>query len=179
MNKPATILAAAYLASVAAAAYAITHIGAQPFPGGPHTLPVWPGIAAPSGVYVIGVTLVLRDLLQRQGVGKLTMIGLILAGAVLSAIFSPAVAVASCIAFALSESVDYGVFTIAEPRVGTYAAIGLSNAVSLVVDSVVFLAIAFGSLAYAEGQILGKTWATLAAIVGLWIARRARQAVPA
>jgi uncharacterized PurR-regulated membrane protein YhhQ (DUF165 family) len=173
------ILAAAYLASVAAAAYAITHVGEQPFPGGPHTLPVWPGIAAPSGVYVVGLTLVIRDLLQRMGIRKVTMIGLILVGAVLSAIFSPAVAVASCVAFALSESVDYGVFTIAEPRVGTYAAIGLSNAVSLVVDSVTFLAIAFGSLAYVEGQIIGKTWATLAAIAALWVARRVRQVVPA
>lgn len=173
------ILASLYLASVAAAAYAIVHIG-QPaaFPGGPHTLPVWPGIAAPSGVYIVGITLVIRDLLQHR-VSKLAMLGLIIVGAILAAIFSPAVAVASCAAFAISESIDYGVFAITEPRVGTYAAIGLSNAVSLVVDSVAFLAIAFGSLAFVEGQVLGKTWATLAAIAALWVARRVRQVVPA
>lgn len=179
MDKPTAALVAAYLVSIAAAAYAVTHVGAPPpFPGGPHTLPVWPGIAAPSGVYIVGVTLVIRDLLQHR-VRKLAMVALILAGAGLAAIFSPAVAVASALAFAVSESIDYGVFTLAEPRAGRYGAILASNAVSLVVDSVVFLAVAFGSLAFIEGQIVGKTWATLAAVAVIWAVNRSRQVVTA
>lgn len=177
MNKTTATLAGLYLASVAAAAYAITHVGAQPFPGGPHTLPVWPGIAAPSGVYVVGLTLVIRDLLQHR-ITKSTMLGLIVAGAVLSAIFSPAVAVASFLAFAVSEAVDYGVYSLTEPRYGQIAGVLCSNAVSIVVDSVIFLAVAFGSLAYVEGQVIGKAWATLAALVVL-LALRPRRAMTA
>ena len=50
----------------------------------------------------------------------------------------------------------------------------LSNAVSLVVDSWLFLTIAFGSTAFIEGQIIGKVWATLAGVVVLAILQRRR-----
>jgi uncharacterized PurR-regulated membrane protein YhhQ (DUF165 family) len=43
-------------------------------------------------------------------------------------------------------------------------AVAASSVVGLVVDSVVFLALAFGSLAFIEGQIVGKLWAVLIAI---------------
>lgn len=199
-----TILASAYLGSILAAAYAITHVGTQYAPGAPHVLPVWPGIEAPSGVYVVGVTLVLRDLLQRairsdltrevRGRGimagvvavrepheravALRVLALIFVGAALSALISPAVAIASGVAFAVSESVDFGVFTLTESRLGLYGAIVASNAVSIVVDSLIFLALAFGSLAFIEGQTIGKALATLAAVVVLWLVR-GRQVVAA
>ena len=119
-------LTAAYLGSILAAAWAVTHVGTQYDPHGPHVLPVWPSIEAPSGVYVVGVTLVLRDLLQKHG---------------------------------------------------TYRAIAASNAVALVVDSVLFLAIAFGSLAFVEGQVIGKALSTVAAIGVLFLIGRARKVV--
>jgi queuosine precursor transporter len=40
----------------------------------------------------------------------------------------------------------------------------LSSFVGLVVDSMVFLWLAFGSLDFLAGQILGKTWMVLLAI---------------
>lgn len=156
-------LAAAYLASVVAAAYAVTHIGAQYAPGAPHVVPVWPGIEAPSGVYVIGVTLVIRDLLQHR-ITKPGMVGLIAAGAGLAALVSPAVAVASGCAFLLSETVDWVVYTLTEKRIGDWGAVLASNAVSIVVDSIVFLTVAFGSLAFLQGQVIGKALATIAAL---------------
>lgn len=160
------ILAAAYLGSIVAAAWAITHVGTQYAPGAPHVLPVWPGIEAPSGVYLVGLTLALRDLLQRR-VSKPTMYALILVGALLSALISPAVAVASGVAFLASESIDFGTFSLVAPRLGDLWGVALSNAVSIVVDSVIFLSLAFGSLAFVEGQVIGKALATLAALAVL------------
>lgn len=168
-------LAAAYLASVVAAAYAVTHIGTQYFPGAPHVVPVWPGIDAPSGVYVIGVTLVIRDLLQHR-ISKPVMFALIAVGAGLAALVSPAVAVASGCAFLLSETVDWAVFTVTERRAGFSAAVLTSNGVSIVVDSIVFLTVAFGSLAFLEGQVIGKALATLAAFAVVVALRWRRKA---
>ena len=165
-------LAAAYLGSIVAAAWAITHVGHQYAPGAPHVLPVWPGIEAPSGVYLVGLTLVLRDVLQRR-VGKRVTFGLILVGALLSALISPAVAVASGLAFLASESVDFGVFTLVEPH-GLYRAVLASNAVSIVVDSVIFLSLAFGSLAFVEGQVIGKALASLAGCAVLVVMHQRR-----
>jgi hypothetical protein len=168
-----TALAAAYLGSILAAAYAITHVGTQYDPHGPHVLPVWPGIEAPSGVYFVGLTLVLRDLLQRR-VSKPTMFALIALGAALSAFISPAVAIASGVAFLVSETVDWATFTATEKRLGLVGAVAASNAVALVVDSLIFLSLAFGSLAFVEGQIIGKAWATLAGVAILALVRARR-----
>jgi hypothetical protein len=44
------------------------------------------------------------------------------------------------------------------------AAVVASSVVGLVVDSLVFLALAFGSLEFIGGQIVGKLWAVLIAI---------------
>lgn len=177
MNRTTTILAGAYLATIPAAAYAITHIGTQYAPGGPHVVPVWPGVEAPSGVYIVGLTLVLRDLVQRR-TGKSVALALIIVGAALSALISPAVALASGVAFLVSETVDLGVFSAVEPRYGLSAGVLVSNAVSIVVDSLVFLAVAFGSLAFIEGQIIGKAIATLVGLAAI-LALRGRQAVTA
>jgi len=44
--------------------------------------------------------------------------------------------------------------------------------VGLVVDSAVFLFLAFGSLAFIEGQILGKFYMTMLALPGVWVLKR-------
>jgi hypothetical protein len=175
--KTRAALAAAYLASIVAAAFAVTHVGHQYGPGQPHVLPVWPGIEAPSGVYLIGVTLVLRDLLQRRA-GKAVTFGLMLVGAGLAAIFSPAVAIASAVALIVSETVDLGIFTAVE-RFGIVRAVLASNTVSIVVDSWLFLTIAFGSAAFIEGQVIGKALATIAVVLVLVALRFRRSAVTA
>jgi queuosine precursor transporter len=113
---------------------------------------------------------------QRR-VGKPATFALILTGAALSAFFSPTLAIASGVAFLVSESIDFAVFSALE-RHGVIVAVAMSNVVSLLVDSVVFLWLAFGGLAFIEGQIIGKAWATLAAIVVL-VALRSRRRTPA
>lgn len=174
MNKTLTAAtAAAFLGSVVAANWAIANIGTQYAPGTPHVLPVWPGIEAPSGVYVVGVTLVLRDVLQRRTNRGVTF-ALIVVGAALSAVFSPALALASGLAFLISETVDLSIFSAVEPRWGFEAGVVTSNAVSIVVDSALFLWLAFGSLAFVEGQVIGKALATLAALLVI-VAMRARR----
>ena len=61
-------------------------------------------------------------------------------------------------------------------------AVVLSSAVGLVVDSVVFLLMAFGSLDFLAGQIIGKGWMVLLAIPFIWLIRESdtrRGIVPA
>ncbi|CAM5739264.1 VUT family protein [Streptomyces hirsutus] len=50
-----------------------------------------------------------------------------------------------------------------------------SNAVGLLADSLLFLQLAFDSLDYLPGQILGKTWMTLAAVTALTLLRRTKR----
>ena len=70
---------------------------------------------------------------------------------------------ASAAAFLLSEFADFVVYTpLARRRL--VMAVFASSLVGLVVDSIVFLWLAFGSLAFLEGQIIGKVWMVLLAL---------------
>ena len=51
-------------------------------------------------------------------------------------------------------------------------AVVASSMVGLVVDSVVFLSLAFGSLEFLPGQVVGKLWAVLIAIPLVRLLRR-------
>jgi uncharacterized PurR-regulated membrane protein YhhQ (DUF165 family) len=154
----------AFVACVPAANWLIGNVGTVCIPRGPCLLPVAPfGITAPSGVLMIGLALVLRDLVQRR-LGKLWTLGAILAGAALSGLVAPpALVLASVAAFLLSELADFAVYTPLQKR-GLIRAVLLSSLVGLCVDSVVFLQLAFGSLDYLGGQILGKLWMVLLSI---------------
>jgi uncharacterized PurR-regulated membrane protein YhhQ (DUF165 family) len=67
---------------------------------------------------------------------------------------------ASATAFLLSEFTDFTVFTpLARRRLVT--AVVVSSIAGLVVDSIVFLWLAFGSLEFLAGQIIGKAWMVL------------------
>src|SRR5262245_61067089 len=104
---------------------------------------------------MIGAALGLRDLVQRRH-GAFTSVGCIVAGAALSfVIASPALAVASGVAFLISEFADFAVYTpLARRRL--LLAVALSGIVGAVVDSVAFLLIAFGNVQFLTGQVLGK-----------------------
>jgi hypothetical protein len=109
---------------------------------------------------MIGLALVLRDLVQRR-LGKGWMLGAILVGAALSGLVAPpALVVASMVAFLLSELADFAVYTPLQRR-GLVRAVLLSSLAGLCVDSIVFLYLAFGSLDYLGGQIIGKAWMVL------------------
>jgi uncharacterized PurR-regulated membrane protein YhhQ (DUF165 family) len=141
-------------------------------PNGPCLIPVAPGLMAPSGVTLIGIALVLRDLVQRRlGLGVVS--GAIMVGAALSAVFAPpSLVIASTLAFLLSEIADLAVYTpLARRRL--VAAVVASGTVGLVVDSVVFLWLAFGSLDFLAGQVVGKAWMVLLSIpFVMWLRRR-------
>jgi uncharacterized PurR-regulated membrane protein YhhQ (DUF165 family) len=141
----------------------IGHVGTLCTAEGPCLLPVAPGIMAPSGVLMIGAALVLRDLVQRR-LGIEFGIAAIIAGAAISAAIAPrSLVVASAAAFLLSEFADFAVYTpLARRRL--VLAVAASSAAGLVVDSVVFLWFAFGSLEFLPGQIIGKAWMVLLAL---------------
>jgi len=104
---PLVLFLAAFGLCIPAANWLIGHAGTVCVPQGPCLIPVAPGLMAPSGVLMIGLALVLRDLVQRR-LGFLWAAGAILAGAALSALLAPpALVLASAVAFLLSEQSAY------------------------------------------------------------------------
>lgn len=161
-----------YVATVWLANYFIAHVGDQPFPGGPHVIPVGFGYEAPSGVIWVGAALLLRDVVQRTLGWPPVILG-ILVGAGLSFFIAPEFAFASGAAFLISELMDFGVFTPLDQRGHTTAAVVASNTVGAVIDTFVFLWIAFSSIQFWQGQVIGKLWVTLAVLPVLaWQRRR-------
>ena len=162
---------ALFLASVPFANWLIGHVGTTCVPQGPCLVPVAPGLLAPSGVLAAGIALVLRDAVQRCLGARWGLVA-ILAGTLLSALVAPgALVLASGAAFLLSELADFAVYTPLQRR-GLLLAVAASSAVGLVVDSVVFLGLAFGSLDYLAGQVVGKAWAVLFALPLVRLLRR-------
>lgn len=157
---------------IPAANWMIGNAGTVCPPDSPCLIPVAPGLMAPSGVLMVGLALVLRDLVQRR-LGLKWAVGAILAGAVMSASFAPpALVVASAVAFLLSEFADLAVYTPLQRRRLVLAVLA-SSLVGLVVDSAVFLYLAFGSLEFLAGQVVGKTWMVLIAMpLIVWLRRR-------
>jgi hypothetical protein len=158
--------------TIPAANWLVGHAGTACIARGPCVLPVAPGLLAPSGVTMVGAALVLRDLVQRR-LGTVMSALAIVAGSALSALLAPAALVfASAIAFLLSEFADLAIYTpLARSRL--VAAIVASSLLGLVIDSMVFLWLAFGSLDFLVGQIVGKAWLVLLSIPFVaWLRRR-------
>jgi len=166
MVKPRTegfIYLAGFIACIPIANWLIGHAGTTCVPDGPCLIPVAPGLAAPSGVLMIGLALVLRDLVQRR-LGRMWSLAAIVVGAVLSgAIAPPALVVASTLAFFFSELADFFVYTPLQNRRFVTAVVASSLA-GLVVDSIIFLWVAFHSFEFLLGQIVGKAWMVLASL---------------
>jgi uncharacterized PurR-regulated membrane protein YhhQ (DUF165 family) len=152
---------ACYIATIFAANWAIETFG---------VVPVGFGLVAPAGVYFVGLAFTFRDLAHEQ-VGRRWIVVAIVVGAGLSALVSPTFAFASGCAFLFGELADFAVYTPLRAQ-GWLRAVAASNGVGLVVDSALFLWLAFGSLALLPGQVVGKVWMTLLAVALLWGARR-------
>jgi queuosine precursor transporter len=160
------VLAVAYVLTILLANYAITHWGNAPaFPGGPYTVPVWPGIEAPSGVLFAGFAFTFRDLTQ-EWLGRKAVIVAILVGALLSWVVT-----SNRVLAVFSKLADFTVYQPLRER-RWLLAVFASNVVGLVIDSILFLQIALGSLDFIEGQIIGKLWTTVFAVVVLLALRR-------
>ncbi len=70
------------------------------------------------------------------------------------------------------ELADLGVYTPLQRRRLLLAVIA-SSVVGLIVDSVIFLQLAFGSLDFLPGQVIGKGWMVLLAIpIIVWLRQR-------
>jgi queuosine precursor transporter len=168
-----------FIACIPVANWMIGHVGTVCVsPHGPCLVPVapWgPGgrpLMAPSGVLMIGLALVLRDMVQRR-LGRGVALAAIVTGALLSgAVAPPQLVVASTAAFFLSELADFAVYTPLQSR-GLVLAVLASSVVGLIADSVLFLWLAFGSLEFLEGQVLGKLWMVLLSLPFIhWIRQR-------
>jgi queuosine precursor transporter len=157
---------AAYIATIFGANWALASFG---------LVPVGFGLMAPAGVYFAGLAFTFRDLTQEQ-LGRAWTFGAILVGAGLSALLSPQLALASGTAFLVSETADFLVYTPLRRR-HWLGAVALSNTVGLVLDSALFLLLAFGSLEFLAGQVVGKAWMTALAVAFLWLWRQ-RGALP-
>jgi len=174
MKKTAALFAIIYAATIPLANWMISNVGTQLFPEGPHTIPVGFGFDAPSGVLMIGLALVSRDIIQRYA-GKSYALAAICVGVAISfAIAEPAIATASAVAFLLGELADFIIYTPLQKRNIVLAVIA-SGVIGGIVDSLVFLQMAFGSTMFWEGQVIGKAWMALAAGIMIWAIRRTQK----
>jgi queuosine precursor transporter len=155
----------AYVATIFAANWAIQAFG---------VVPVGFGLMAPAGVYFAGLAFTLRDLVQERWGRGITVLAIV-AGAGLSSWVSGPLALASGTAFLVSELADFAVYTPLRRR-GWIVAVTASNLVGLTLDSALFLWLAFGTLDFLWGQIVGKAWMTaLAVACGLLARHRSRR----
>lgn len=121
-------------------------------------VPIGLGLAVTAGTFAAGGVLIVRDALQIAA-SRWWIIAAIAIGVLLSVVMSaPSIALASGLAFAASELVDWGVFSRLRHR-SLALAVAVSSLVAAPVDTVLFLAVAgFGVTPQAVlGQLIVKT----------------------
>lgn len=153
----------AFAATIPAANWLIGNAGTECIPNGPCLLPVGFGLYAPSGVLMIGAGLVLRDMVQEAGGIRAALLAIAIGGLLAWVIAPPALVVASVAAFVLAELADLAVYTPLRRRQLGMAVLA-SGLVGSLIDSAVFLWLAFGSLDFIAGQVLGKFWMSALAV---------------
>lgn len=156
----------AYIATIVAANWLTARYG---------LVPVGFGLLATAGTYAAGLAFVARDLVQDVA-GRAGAVAAIGAGFAISWYLStPQLAIASALAFLVSELADMAVYTPLRRRGYVRAAI-TSNLVGTVVDTLLFLWLAgFGLVPLlVTGQLVGKTWMTVAAVAVVLAARALR-----
>lgn len=126
-------------------------------------VPVGFGLVVTAGTYAAGFALLSRDFVHTYLGVRAVLLG-IAVGVILSwFLATPALAMASAVAFLVAELVDMLVFLWIRPRGFVRAAL-ISNCVSAPVDTVLFLWIAGFPLMFESivGQMVGKIlWATI------------------
>jgi uncharacterized PurR-regulated membrane protein YhhQ (DUF165 family) len=140
-------------------------------------IPLFFGLAVPAGVFAVAPTFSLRDGIHERWGRKGAYI-LILVASLMSwglAILTGSevlarVTLASVLSFIINESLDTEIYQALRNHSKLAAILG-SNAVSSLVDSVLFIWIAFGPLYNLMlGQYLVKM--ILAGVVGIWMTRK-------
>lgn len=152
-----------FLACVPIANWLIQNVGVVcRGPNGPCLIPVGFGYMSPSGVLVIGFAFIMRDFVHRR-LGAVWALIAIAGGTIFSALFSPPhLVIASSLAFLFAELMDFAVYAPLQRR-RLVLAIVASSIVGIIIDSIMFLYIAFGSIDLLPGSILGKGWAIVLA----------------
>ena len=138
IKNPAIALAAAsaFIACILAANYVTTRYG---------MVPVGFGLTATAGTYFAGVSFVIRDAIQDLA-GRWAALGLIVVGALLSYLISdPFIALASGVAFVVSETADLAIYTPLRERGYVRAAV-TSNVAGAVVDTFLFLTLQLAAM---------------------------------
>ena len=142
--------------------WVVVNVGLVCEPNGPCLIPVWPGLMAPSAVMIAGAALVLRNAVQAF-LGAYFSLVAIAVGTALSALFaSPSLVLASAAAFCFSELADFAVYTPMRKRFPAFSVV-MAGLAGSVIDSAIFLTLAFGSIKFIFGQVLGKFWMSLLA----------------
>lgn len=165
------IIPASYLLGIVAANVLTERFG---------LVPVGFGLVTTAGTYAAAWVIVSRNFAQ-DAIGRVGVIALMVVGAALSWwLASPALAVASLTAFALSETADMLIYTPLRRR-GRSRAVAVASIVGGVIDTFVFLAIAGFPIAQAApGQLVVKVgMALLAALVLRGVRAVSRQPVRA
>jgi hypothetical protein len=164
------VVFAAFVATVIAANWALNRYG---------IVPIGFGLEAPAGVYFAGLAFGLRDTLHELG-GRTWVLAAIATGALVSYIVESGatipggilpIALASGIAFTLSELADLAIYEPLRTRHWTSAVI-CSNVVGAVADSLLFLWLAFGTIDHWFANTVGKTYMVAVALPLVWLARR-------
>ncbi|WP_085033103.1 VUT family protein [Ensifer aridi] len=163
MQLKTILLIAAFAATIPAANWMIGNVG-ECIPQGPCLIPVGFGLDAPSGALLVGLALVLRDWVHEAGGAKAALAAIGIGGLVSWLFAPPALVLASVLAFVIAELADLAVYAPLRAK-RLWLAVLLSGIVGAAVDSAVFLWVAFGSLGFIAGQIVGKLWMTLIAAV--------------
>jgi uncharacterized PurR-regulated membrane protein YhhQ (DUF165 family) len=158
----------------------------------------WTDLTAPGGTYLIGIALSLIELAHRTAPsrreGFVNAQVMVACGFVGSALLAGYLAVldrmspddalfhrlagtwrivlGSLVAFAVSETIDNSFGAWLRDRVHDAVRVVATNAVSVPLDSVVFLLVAFGSLEFIEGQIVVKYAVTVVFGIPLVLALR-------
>lgn len=132
------------------------------------------GLAAPAGVYFAGATFGVRDALH-DAAGRRHVVAAILVGGGVSLWTAPGFAVASTAAFLISETADLAVYDPLRKSSWPLAVV-LSNIVGSIVDSVIFLTLAFGWVAAQSGWFdltVGKVYLVAPSVLLVGAIRRA------
>lgn len=129
------------IAASAAGAYVTTVVAANVLTEHFGLVPIGFELLVTAGTFAAGATLLARNITQDR-VGRLVVVALMLAGCGLSYwLASPTLAVASAVAFGLSETADMLVYTPLR-RHGWSRAVMAASVVGAVIDTYVFLDLA-------------------------------------
>jgi queuosine precursor transporter len=155
------------LAAAATIAYAAAIIGANQLTLRYGLVPVGFGLTATAGTYCAGCALMLRNQVQDL-LGRTCVAVAILAGAALSSLTSPTLALASGIAFAIGELIDMALYSPLRRR-GWARAVLAASLPGAAFDTVAFLDIAGIPMTGRSiaGQLIAKAWAVWVPVVSV------------